>query len=168
MRKRQSFLRIIVLKALVVVACLSNAAAADPESTSYRSKSLSPTAFADKLTSLNYQLDVCAVTVAGTTGVCPFGLKSTLGFWSLLGNMMDVPISLMAYKNAGDPSHVDLEWSGQSTAFRIYRSTSPIFVMQASNLLRETSQCTDTDDLAGTHSILFYRVAPVAISSGGP
>jgi hypothetical protein len=112
---------------------------------------------ADHLTSDSYSMSVTSVPIGGVTGVCPSGSVSALGFWSILGPNK-VPVRLMMQKNAIDATNVDLSWTGQSSSFAIYRSTSPIDLVSPANLSRTTGFCDDTDENASESQILFFKV----------
>lgn len=130
------------------------------ESSSYKIKRLSVTMIADAASSPRFINTATATTMGGASGVCPSGTKATLGFWSLLG-AREVPLLLTVNKGPGDPDEVQLSWSGQSSAFTIYRSDSPIAIVAPSNALQTTNICEHTDSTTDTPSPLFYMVKPV-------
>lgn len=118
---------------------------------------VSVTGVADQMASSNYKMSVTSVPFAGSSGVCPSGAASALGFWSVKGPMK-VPVRLMLDKNEINSEFVDLLWTGQASIFEIYRSTSPVELVSPGNLLRTSTLCDETDATAGSHDILFFKV----------
>ena len=111
-----------------------------PAQAGFAMKRLALTGVADRLSSPSYNLTVTAVTTGGATGVCPSGAVASLGFWSVRGPMV-VPVRLTVNKSASDAFNVDLSWSGQSSAFEIYRSISPVDLVSPENLFQTTGTC---------------------------
>jgi hypothetical protein len=123
-------------------------------------KRLAVAGVADRLTSSGYLMNVTSDPVAGTSGVCSTGTKNSLGFWSFKAQTA-VPQFLMLDKTnnaGGGVFDIELSWTGHSTLFEIYRSTSPIGVVDPGNLYKTTSLCSDTDQDVGPFNVLFYSV----------
>jgi hypothetical protein len=115
---------------------------------------------ADRLTSTGYVMHVTSEPTAGSSGVCPTGTTSSLGFWSFKAQT-PVPTTLMARKinnTGGGILDVELSWTGQSTQFEIYRSSSPANLEDPGNLYKTTSSCGDVDQNVVPFNILFYSV----------
>ena len=123
----------------------------------YEMKRVSVAGVAGRLTSASYEMSVTAVPIGGAAGVCPSGSVNSLGFWSIKGPAK-VPVRLMMSRNEIDANDVDLFWTGQSTVFEVYRSTSPIDLVSPNNLYRTTGQCDNTDDKAELFDLLFFKV----------
>lgn len=142
-----------VLLALASAAPLAQAA-------QYESKSVGFPGTVNRMSSASYTMTVTSAPVGGATGTCPSGTVASWGFWSLRGPMT-VPVRLMVHKNAAATHNVDLAWTGQASEFEIYRSTSPIGLVEPHNRYDTTAQCQDTDENAGPFDILYYRVMRV-------
>lgn len=135
-------------------------AMAEATSASFELRASTLTSLAEWMTSPSFNTTVTAVTVSGTAGVCPSGSVATLGFWSVMGSR-NVPVQLTLSKSVGNPNQVDLSWTGQSSAFAVYRSTSPNNVVSVENLYRTTTSCEETDESAEAFEILFYVVETI-------
>ena len=95
---------------------------------------------------------------SGASSFCNSGFVNSLGFWSVLGDL-PVPIQLHLDKSDGDPSVVDLSWSGADDVFQLFRSASPVNLVDSpENLYLETSLCDAIDDRASASNLLFYLV----------
>ncbi len=148
--------RVSVKAALLVGAfcMLPLCPASAQESPNYTIRRVSITVVAETSTSPSYRNTTTAAPVIGSTGVCPSGVASALGFWSLLGPR-EVPIVLNLSKNGQDPF---LAWSGQVDEFTVYRSNSPFDLMNPGNVLVTTTSCEATDTTAGMTDLKFYAV----------
>ena len=62
--------------------------------------------------------------------------------------------------NPGDPSAVELSWSGAHDAFEVYRGVSAQKVLDPTNLFTQTFLCAVSDDRALASNIIFYNVIP--------
>jgi len=62
-------------------------------------KRLTVAGVADRMTSASYAMHVTSAPVAGGSGVCPTGMRSSLGFWSFKGHST-VPQLLMLDKTS--------------------------------------------------------------------
>ncbi len=114
---------------------------------------------ADRLTSTSYRMHVTSAPVTGTSGACPAGAITSLGFWSLEGHTSMRQILMVdKTRNGGGSFDIDLSWTGQSTLFEIYRNTSPGALTDPGNLYKTTPLCNDTDQNADALQLLFYRV----------
>jgi hypothetical protein len=149
----------VVISMLVLGFFLSINPPLAQQSSSFRLNRLSITALADASTSATYRSVVTAQVVSGSTGVCPAGMTSTLGFWSLRGGR-EVPIVLTLGKDDQNPPHLVLAWSGQADGFAVYRDTSPADVVNPANVLSTTDSCAETDTTAESSNLFFYRVSP--------
>ena len=126
------------------------------ESPNFNIRRLSITVVAETSASPSYRNTTTAAPVIGSTGVCPSGMASTLGFWSLLGPR-DVPTMLALRKSGENPV---LAWSGQADEFTVYRSNSPLELVRPWNVVLTTTFCEATDTTAGTNDLVFYAVRP--------
>jgi hypothetical protein len=123
-------------------------------------KRLAVTGVADRMTSVNYLMNVTSAPVAGTSGVCPAGMTGSLGFWSFKAPSK-VPVLLTVNKTprgAIGRYNVELMWTGLSTQFEIYRNSSPLALVEPGNLWQTTNLCDKTDQTANSFDILFYSV----------
>jgi len=123
-------------------------------------KRLTVAGVAERMSSAGYRMNVTSAPVSGTSGVCPAGMTGSLGFWSFK-EPTGVPLLLTVDKtfNSGSGMYdVELEWTGRSTLFEIYRNSSPVALVQAGNLFQTTSLCNETDPNADPPNLLFYRV----------
>jgi hypothetical protein len=103
---------------------------------------------------------VTSAPVAGTSGVCPAGTTGSLGFWSFKAPT-GVPVFLTVDKipSGGNGQYnVELTWTGRSTLFELFRSTSPIALVEPGNSWRTTNLCGETDQNSNPFDILFYSV----------
>jgi len=124
------------------------------------SKRLTLAGVAERMTSASYLMNVTSAPVSGTSGVCSTGTKNSLGFWSIKAPTT-VPNVLMVHKTynaGGGVFDIELSWTGHSTLFEIYRSTSAINLVDPGNLYKTTSLCSDTDQNADPFDFLFYSV----------
>jgi len=114
---------------------------------------------ADRITSAGFAMNVTSEPVAGSLSVCPTGTRTSLGFWTFKGHT-SVPQILMVDKTptGGGNFDIELSWTGHSTLFEIYRSTSPVTLVDVGNLYKTTSLCNDTDQNADPFNVLFYSV----------
>ena len=93
----------------------------------------------------------------GASSFCNSGFVNSVGFWSVLGDL-PVPISLQVDKGLAGPDSVSLAWSGNEASFRLYRSSSPVNVLDPGNLTLETMECAGDDTSSG--GLVFYKVVP--------
>jgi len=105
-----------------------------------------------------------AVTVAelepsGAASFCNAGFGVVLGAAPFTPDL-PVPNHLIVLRNAVDPGHVDLSWSGAAASYDVYRSTSSSSLTSPSNYLTTSSGClvVDTDPFTGP--IVYYTVVP--------
>jgi hypothetical protein len=150
--------RVLVEAAVLVgaICILPFFPASAQESANFTVRRLSITVVAETSTSPSYRNTTTAAPVIGSTGVCPSGMASTLGFWSLFGPR-DVPTVLALRKSGEDPV---LMWSGQADEFTVYRSSSPHDLMIPPNVLLTTPSCEATDTTARANDLEFYAVGP--------
>ncbi len=108
----------------------------------------------------NYQTTVVLgqESLAGALSFCNGGYRTSLGFWSVVGDL-PVPIQLLVDKDPADSEMVDLSWSGADDGFEVYRATSPEDVVDPANLDSLSSSCAASDATHGA-DILFYRITP--------
>lgn len=98
----------------------------------------------------------------GSASLCNVGFLQTLGFWSVLGTQ-DAPIRLLV-DHATDPAEVELQWTGSSDSFTVYRSDLPDTVVEPPNVALITPACAATDAPPVAVDIVYYLVLP----TGGP
>ena len=128
-------------------------------SENYVLERLTVSALSGHSSSPGFDSTVTTTELGGAAGVCPSGMVTTLGFWSILG-VQPVPVFLDVEKHGGSPTDVDLSWTGHGAGFDLYRSPVPMNLESPSNLLTTTAQCALTDTTAAGSPILFYSVAP--------
>ncbi len=93
----------------------------------------------------------------GASSYCNSGFVNSVGFWSVLGDL-PVPIVLAVDKAQGNPQGVELTWSGTNNLFQVFRSISPMDVLDLANLDVETASCSSNDSQSA--AIVFYKVVP--------
>ena len=98
---------------------------------------------------------------AATASGEPFhvGYQQSFGFWSVLGDL-PVPIRLQVDKSVQAPLTVELEWSGATERFELYRAFAPQDLVVPQNLALVTSQCVASDENASASDIIYYSVVP--------
>ena len=145
---------------ILVVLCslIAPGSARAQQSSSYRILRLSISPMAGPSASSSYRNVLTVSTVTGSSGKCPSGTVSTLGFWSILG-AQEVPLVLSAAKDSEDPSTVVLAWSGQADEFTVYRSHSPVDLVAPVNEIAATNTCEQIDTRRDSN-LYFYRVTP--------
>lgn len=155
-----------VLTAFVLyhLATISNHALAQ-ESASFVMNRVSISATASHATSARFDLALTfgQEVLAGSASLCNVGFLQTLGFWSVLGSQ-DAPIQLQVSHGATDPAEVELQWTGSSDSFTVYRSDLPESVVGPPNVALITPVCAATDAPPVEVEIVYYLVLP----TGGP
>jgi hypothetical protein len=133
------------------------------QSPSFSNERITFSAGAQPLSSANYSTTITFAQEGpvGSASRCNNGLLQSTGFWSVLGET-PVPVRLSLHKNGVDPVQVDLDWSGSSSQFTVYRAVFPAALVDPFNVLLTTSLCTLTDAPPPT-SITFYLVRPTGI-----
>jgi hypothetical protein len=99
----------------------------------------------------------------GGASLCNTGFVANLGFWSVLGPF-DTPIVLQVEHGATHPANVELQWSGSSGFFTLYRSDLPDSVVAPPNVALTTPECAATDAPPEEVDLVYYLVLP----TGGP
>jgi hypothetical protein len=133
--------------------------AAAQQSAHFHVRRFSLAAISEPSASEHYRGRVNLSMVTGASGVCPSGISTTLGFWSVLGRQT-VPVVLTVRRGAPGMSENVLTWSGQADEFTVYRSESPEDVIDPSNALLTTRNCEEADSISGSPTLLFYKVTP--------
>jgi hypothetical protein len=133
------------------------------ESASFRLDRITFAAGAGPVTSANY---ATTITIAqggpvGSVSRCNDGFLQSTGFWSVLGES-PAHVWLNVDKNDVDRTQVDLNWSGSSSQFSIYRAEFADSLLEPFNLLLATSDCALTD-APPPAPITFYLVLPTGI-----
>jgi hypothetical protein len=133
------------------------------ESASYRLDRITFTAGAGSVSSTNY---ATTITIAqegpvGSISRCNDGFLQNTGFWSVLGES-PAPVWLNVGKNGVDPSQVDLDWSGSSSQFSVFRAELAESLSEPYNLLITIPDCAMTDAPPAA-AITFYLVLPTGI-----
>jgi hypothetical protein len=157
MRVRWSLVAALVLLTLVIV----DSPALAQESASFVMERFTVSATADRATSPRFDMAVTLgqeVPVGGAS-LCNVGFVQNLGFWSALGHA-DAPIFLQVDHGAGHPADVDLEWSGSSDSFTLYRSDLPYSVVAVPNVALTTPECSATDAPPAEVDLVYYLVLP--------
>jgi hypothetical protein len=95
----------------------------------------------------------------GGASLCNVGFVQTLGFWSVLGHA-DAPILLQVNHGAAHPASVELQWSGSSDSFTLYRSDLPDTVVAPPNVALTTPECSATDAPPAEVDLVYYLVLP--------
>ncbi len=95
----------------------------------------------------------------GGASLCNVGFVQNLGFWSVLGHS-DAPILLQVDHAVGNPADVDLEWSGSSDSFTLYRSAFPDSIMALPNIALITPECFAMDAPPPEIDVIYYLVLP--------
>jgi len=129
------------------------------QSAHYSMERVTVAAVADTASSTHFTTTVVIgqESPAGASSFCNAGFRSSMGFWSILGDL-PVPIVLQLGKQAGDPSTIDLIWSGADSSFAVYRSADAATVLNPENLFLEVPVCQATDLVTGTPNLVFYNV----------
>jgi hypothetical protein len=133
------------------------------ESARYRLDRLTFAAGVGSVSSANY---ATTITIAqegpvGSISRCNDGFLQNTGFWSVLGES-PTPVWLTVDKNSLDLTQVDLDWSGSSSQFSIYRAELADSLSEPYNMLITTPDCTMTD-APPTVPITFYIVLPTGM-----
>ena len=152
---------IVVAGLFAVLAFLGAPNAYAQESASFSLDGVTVTAGATDAASQRFSL---AVTVAelepsGAASFCNAGFGLVLGAAPFTPEL-PVPNHLIVLRNAVDPAHVDLSWSGTAPSYDVYRSTSSSSLTSAANYLTTSTGClvVDTDPFTGP--IVYYTVVP--------
>ena len=95
----------------------------------------------------------------GGASLCNVGFVQNLGFWSALG-YSDAPILLQVDHGSGGPGEVDLQWTGSSDSFTLYRSDLPDGVVGPPNIALTTPTCFATDAPPEELDFIYYLVLP--------
>jgi hypothetical protein len=129
------------------------------ESPSYSMDRVTAISMGTTVSSSNYETTVVMGqdSPAGAASYCNSGFIGSFGFWSVLGDL-PVPIRLEVEKDSGDPSVVQLSWSGADDLFQVFRSLTPDNVLDPINLDGETAACAAADSQAGTADLIFYKI----------
>ena len=133
------------------------------QSPSFSMDRITVTAGGQSVSSSNYESTIIAAQGApsGTASFCNSGFVSSLGFFSVLGDLA-VPIKLRLRKNeAVKHSIVEMSWTGNADTFEIYSSLSPQDVLDPLNLNQETSLCAGSDGPVA-ENLVFYKVVAKA------
>ncbi|HEV8200707.1 MAG TPA: hypothetical protein VGS03_11860 [Candidatus Polarisedimenticolia bacterium] len=152
---------IVVSGFFAVLAFLGASQAFAQESAHFSLDGVTVTAGAADAASARFAL---AVTVAelepsGAASFCNAGFGVILGAGPFTPEL-PVPNHLIVLRNAVDPAHVDLSWSGTAASYDVYRSQSASTLTSPANHLTTSTGClvVDTDPFTGP--IVYYTVVP--------
>jgi hypothetical protein len=104
-------------------------------------------------------LTVAELEPSGAASFCNQGFGVVLGA-APFTPALPVPNHLIVDRNALDPAHVDLSWSGTAASYDIYRSTSAGELISPNRYLASSQGClfVDADSFVGP--IVYYTVVP--------
>ncbi len=145
----------IAFQVLLLVAVALPVASQD--SSNYSMRRVAVSAAAGTVGSPGFGTTIVIGHSSGATSFCNFGFNSGLGFWSVLG-VLPIPNDLRADKS-GNPVETELSWSGSTGQFEVYRSTSPVDLIDPVNLFAVTGDCTTVDP--DPNSTVYYKVMSV-------
>jgi len=152
---------IVVSGCFAVLAFLGAPHAYAQESAHFSLDGVTVTAGAGDAASARFDL---AVTVAelepsGAASFCNAGFGVVLGAAPFTPDL-PVPNHLIVLRNAVDPAHVDLSWSGTAASYDVYRSTSPSSLTSPANYLTTSTGCLVVDTDPFVSPIVYYTVVP--------
>jgi hypothetical protein len=133
------------------------------ESASYRLDRVTFASGVGSVFSANYAttITIAQEGPAGSVSRCNDGFLQATGFWSILGES-PAPVWLNLGKNGLDPTQVDLDWSGSSSQFSVYRAEFADSLSEPYNILITTPDCALTD-APPSAPITFYLVLPTGM-----
>ena len=145
--------------ALFVLGIISSLSMASSVANPFTMKRIGVVAGAQSMSSTSFENSAVAAqsSPTGAASQCNQGFRTTLGFWSVEGNL-PVPIMLNARLNTIDPNAVDLAWSGSAEMFQVFSDSAPDEVADPVNLDQETFLCDATDTQAFLSPIIYYIV----------
>ncbi len=111
-----------LLVLLAASAGLPAPALAQSSSTSYVLQQSTAGAAGTTSESASYALVATAGQAAGVGASSSKHYVLQSGFWGFVGSGL-VPVYLTVSRNAGDPAHVDLSWSGNNPPYDVYQAT---------------------------------------------
>ncbi len=141
-------------RALLLAWAVSMTPAVGQQSTGYSMDRVAVTAVAGTSSSSAFQTSVVIGPTVGATSFCNFGFSTGLGFWSVVG-VLPIPVELWVGKTTG-PIETELIWCGSTGQFEVFRSASPIDVVDPVNLYALTPECGTVDP--DPDSTFFYKV----------
>lgn len=109
--------------------------------------------------SAGYALDGTLGQPATTGSSASFNYIVQSGFWGHLGSGI-VPVLLRIDRNALDPTHVDLAWSGIDAPFEIYQSAACDDIF--GGFLASTGTNSFDNIIPPVAELVCYRVLPTA------
>ena len=98
-------------------------------------------------------------SLVGAASSCNAGFRTSMGFWSVLGDL-HVPIRLLLDQSPTERGSVALSWSGADPGYEVYRATSPVGIVDPANLDAVTSSCASEDNRTDSARLIFYQVVP--------
>ncbi|HET8945699.1 MAG TPA: hypothetical protein VFQ07_01850 [Candidatus Polarisedimenticolia bacterium] len=152
----------IVLPGLFAVLAFLGAPHANAqESAHFSLDGVTVVAGANEASSARFGLAVAVAELepSGAASFCNDGFGVVLGA-SAFTPALPVPNHLIVLRNAANPAHVDLAWSGAAASYDVYRSSSASNLASPANDLTTSTGCllVDTDPFTGP--IVYYRVVP--------
>jgi hypothetical protein len=147
------------IAAAAILALIRVSPAAAQESPSYVMQRITLAAGSQTLSSASFD---ATATVGqegpvGAASVCNASWTSSVGFWSLLGDL-PVPVVLTVAPHPSDPQAVVLSWSGNAPQFQVYRGFTPASLVSPGNLEQTVNVCSADDPNVGPISPLYYDV----------
>jgi len=144
-----------------------SAPASAQESASFVLERLAIAGASQTIASARYEttMTVGQESPAGAASICNVSLTTSLGFWSVQGDL-PVPVILTLTRNPVDPQAVDLAWTGNTPTFQVFRDYTPQNLVSLANLERVTALCSATDALAFQSNVIYYDVE--AVPPAGP
>ena len=156
--------RLVRALSILAATALSDPAAAQ-ESASFRLDRLTIAGASQTIASNGFVTTVTVgqESIAGAASICNVSLTTGLGFWSVRGEL-PVPVILTVARNPIDPQAIDLNWTGNTPTFQVYRDYTPENLVSLENLERVTAACSATDPLAFQSNIIYYAVEAVPLA----
>ncbi|MCP3979248.1 MAG: hypothetical protein GY716_07970 [bacterium] len=149
-----------LLLAFVALSLLSSLVDAQ-ESATYSMERLSTTALGGNASSPDYESTplLGQQSPTGAVSFCNIGFTGSLGYWSILGDL-SLPGILRVDKSAPIDPAIDLQWSGNSAQFEVYRGFVAPGLVDAQNLFALTPLCSASDTQASEADVIYYLVVP--------
>ena len=152
--------RLIILVGGLIALAFVTAKIVAQESANYRLERITIAATADPVSSASYAMTVTFAQEGPVDSIsrCNDSYLQSTGYWSVLGET-PVPVFLRLDRNDANPALPDLMWTGSASEFTVYRSASPIEVVDPVNEVASTTLCAVTD-VPPPAFIVYYLVLP--------